>query len=228
MADSSWGPGWPNCQIDKYVTITTKSGIRLPVRKEIAPLMAELVTALEEARDKEFTVGWCWGASCRAISGTSTPSNHSWGLAADLDAPENPYMLASQHDDPHPLRKRFDNGKTLRSTMPLKASAIARKRGFRWGGDYETKPDPMHFEFMESVQQANARAAKLIIVETHVIVARKAAQDTKVLSPFFSDKRQLYAWAEKQFGPDDKMRELLDRGWNVRHATRKVAKDKAA
>jgi hypothetical protein len=165
MAHASWGPGWPNCSTSKMVTVVihegTESETRLGVRKEIGPLVVGLVRDIEKARDGWVTKGWCWGVACRAISGTNTPSNHSWGLAVDLDAPQNPYMAASSHAAEHPLRKKFSNGKMLRSTMPKNASEIAAKWGFRWGGDYTTKPDPMHFEFLGSVDDAKARVAKL-------------------------------------------------------------------
>lgn len=68
--------------------------------------------------------------------------------------PENPQLTAEQHRQPHSLRKTFPGGRVLRSTMPLQAEAIAERLGFRWGGTFVTKPDPMHFEFMGSVADA--------------------------------------------------------------------------
>jgi peptidoglycan hydrolase-like protein with peptidoglycan-binding domain len=135
------------------VTATIR-GVRLPVRREIAPLVAGLVKELAEARNKAFNPDWCWGYANRAISGTSTPSNHSWGLAVDLDAPENPYLAAATHRAAHSLRKTYPGGRVLRSTMPMKAEAIGERWGFRWGGVYTTKPDPMHFEFIGSTSDA--------------------------------------------------------------------------
>jgi peptidoglycan hydrolase-like protein with peptidoglycan-binding domain len=153
MAHPSWGPGWPTNNSEKMVTATIR-GVRLPVRREIAPLVAGLVKELADARNKAFNPGWCWGYANRAISGTNTPSNHSWGLAIDLDAPENPYLAASTHRAAHSLRKTYPGGRVLRSTMPMKAEAIAKRWGFRWGGVYTTKPDPMHFEFIGSTSDA--------------------------------------------------------------------------
>lgn len=161
MAHSSWGSGWPNCDTSSIVTVVTDGGIKLPVRKAIGPLVVGLVRDLEKARGKKFTVGWCWGFACRSISGSSTPSNHSWGLAVDLDAPQNPMMSAATHNAAHPLRKTFKGGKVLRSTMPDNASEIAARWGFRWGGDYTTTPDPMHFEFMGSRDEAKDRVKSL-------------------------------------------------------------------
>lgn len=161
MAHPSWGPGWPTNNSSKMVTaVTGGAGVRLPVRKELAPLIAALVRDLEQARGKPFRPEWCWGYANRAISGTNTPSNHSWGLAVDLDAPENPYLSAATHRAAHPLRKTYPGGRVLRSTMPNNVEAIATRWGFGWGGRYVTKPDPMHFEFLGSVQDANRLAGE--------------------------------------------------------------------
>lgn len=159
MAHASWGAGWPTNNSAKMVTVVTGGGeLRLPVRREIAPLVAELVIGLERGRDKPFRADWSWGYANRAISGTSTPSNHSWGLAVDLDAPENPYLSADAHRAPHSLRKTFPGGRILRSTMPDNVEKIATRWGFAWGGRYTTKPDPMHFEFVASVEEARRLA----------------------------------------------------------------------
>jgi hypothetical protein len=156
MAHPSWGPGWPADNRPKIVTVVSgKGGLRLPVRREIAPLVAGLVRDLERARGKPFRSDWSWGYANRAIRGTNTPSNHSWGLAVDLDAPQNPYLSRDIHRAAHPLRKSFPGGLVLRSTMPDKVVAIANEWGFGWGGRYPTRPDPMHFEFMGSVQDAD-------------------------------------------------------------------------
>jgi hypothetical protein len=161
MAHPSWGSGWPHCQRDRIVTVTA-FGLRLPVRREIAPLIPPLVQDLQHARGKRFRSDWCWGFACRAIADTNTPSNHSWGLAIDLDAPENPRLTLAEHRKPHSLRRNFDGVGMLRSTMPHNAKQIAERHGFRWGGVYTGHPDPMHFEFMGSVGDARRRREALL------------------------------------------------------------------
>jgi hypothetical protein len=159
--DRGWGPGWPNCNAANIVKVGCGGlGLKLPVRSEIAQLVPHLVHALEASRGKPFRPDWSWGYSCRAIAGTTTPSNHSWGLAIDLDAPENPHLSAAAHKSAHSLRKTFAGGLVLRSTMPDDANAIAERFGFFWGGRYN-KPDPMHFEFLGSPADAAQRIAKL-------------------------------------------------------------------
>lgn len=128
-ASRGWGPGWPNCQYSKWVTITLSNGQRLSVRGEISFLVKGLC---EETMRRGYGLvnGWCWGSACRAIRGTSTASNHSWGLAVDLNAPNNP--MSSK----------------LITDMPRWMVDLWERYGFRWGGRYRTRPDAMHYEYM--------------------------------------------------------------------------------
>lgn len=153
-ADRGWGPGWPHCTRDNLVTLQAgRLGLRLPVHHLVAPLFSRLIDELETARGMPFRPDWSWGFACRAISGTSTPSNHSWGLSIDLDAPDNPYMSRAAHGR-HRGARLYPGGFLVVSTMPLQVQAICAKFGMRWGGTYYTKPDPMHIEFMGTPDDA--------------------------------------------------------------------------
>jgi len=148
MAHSSWGSGWPNCQGSKINSGFVVSGTRFPggMRHELCDLTAMLV---QECKNRGYRFGTasdpsygCWGYSCRAISGSNNPSNHSWGLAVDINAPSNPYTSPLVTDMP--------------SWMP----DLWNEYGFRWGGDYSGSKDAMHYEFMESVSAAADYTAK--------------------------------------------------------------------
>ena len=143
MAHASWGPGWPHCQYSKInhnFFVDTKWGrVTFPggIRHEAEELISRLV---KETANRGYRFGregnpsyGCWGFSCRAIAGTSTASNHSWGLAVDINAPSNPRSTK------------------LKTNMPSWMPDLWNAYGFRWGGDYKTKPDAMHYEFMGSV-----------------------------------------------------------------------------
>lgn len=125
-----WGSGWPHCQSNKWVTITRRDGQRLTVHREIA-LLVVLLCDETERLGYDLIPGWNWGAACRAIRGSSTASNHSWALALDLNAPENP------------MGPR--NGKIRRHP---KVIALWKRFGFGWGGDYSGRADDMHMEFL--------------------------------------------------------------------------------
>ena len=93
-----------------------------------------------------------WGFCYRPIRGYETKwrltrllrylSNHSWGLAVDLNAQANP----------------MTNDGRNHTDMPPAVVAIFRKWGFEWGGDYTGKrKDPMHFEWSGTKQMAEQR-----------------------------------------------------------------------
>ncbi len=66
----------------------------------------------------------------RFIAGSTTLSNHSFGLALDLNVPGN---------------QRGTVGEMDRGVV-----AIFKKWGFAWGGDW-SYTDPMHFEMAQLV-----------------------------------------------------------------------------
>lgn len=129
--DRGWGTGWSQCQTNKIVTLVRSDGLRLPVRAEMIDLYSMLID-LTETMGYDVLPGETWGFACRAISGTTTASNHSWGLAIDINAPSNPQSY------------------TFITNIPVAVQDLWKNHGFRWGGDYKppTKYDPMHMEFL--------------------------------------------------------------------------------
>jgi D-alanyl-D-alanine carboxypeptidase-like protein len=116
------------------------------VREEIRELLSLLLQVSERRQHINLQPGWCWGAGCRAIKRpdgtlTDTPSNHSWGLAVDINAPENVFG-GSTH------------------TIPEAMARLWNTYGFRWGGDYPATKDWMHFEFMGTPTDAKAMTEK--------------------------------------------------------------------
>lgn len=144
MADRSFGTGWPTCDRSKIIALVRNDGLRLPVHRELSDLVAILMDLTEAGHHYNIVPGWTWGYACRAIAGTRTPSNHSWGTAVDINAPTNP--------------RRAD--RRFVSDMPRPMVDMWKAHGFRWGGQFSW-PDPMHFEFMGSVQDARNITARL-------------------------------------------------------------------
>ena len=72
------------------------------------------------------TYSGCYAPRTVARSPTAPPSNHAYGAAIDINAPENPYGATP--------------------TMDPKIVTIFERWGFLWGGKYLT-PDGMHFEY---------------------------------------------------------------------------------
>ncbi len=139
-----WGSGWPNCQRDKLVTLARSDGLRLPVHEAISQLIAILIDETER-RGYDVKAGQSWGFACRPIRGTSsTPSNHSWGLAVDINAVSNPMRTQFVCDQP--------------TWMP----SLWWEYGMFWGGWYRTIKDPMHYEFLGAPRELreSTRSAK--------------------------------------------------------------------
>ena len=65
MAHSSWGQGWPNCNRANIVTVVRNDGLRLPVHRELAPLVTLLID-LTEALGYDVRPDWTWGYACLA------------------------------------------------------------------------------------------------------------------------------------------------------------------
>jgi hypothetical protein len=150
MAHASWGPGWPNCQQGKIKGLVRGDGLKVQLREEIIPLVALLIDETERRgydvrrfnAKGEIVTG---GFNCREIfikgKGTGKPSNHSWGLAIDINSDVNP------------------QGKTLKTDIPAGVVDLWQQFGFRWGGTFST-PDAMHFEYMGSTSDVSADTAR--------------------------------------------------------------------
>ena len=120
------------------------SGARWQVHREVAPILQFLVDTIE-GRGYLFDHGPRdvdddWGFNNRPIGGTRVPSDHSWGLAVDIDAQNYPWGT--------------------RRSPPRWIIDLFAMYGWEWGGDY-SKPDPMHFSFVGSVSEARHLVAML-------------------------------------------------------------------
>lgn len=143
-AQRGWGAGWPSCGGAKAagtaVVTADRSGTRFSVHKRIARLV-DLISDECERRGYLFKSGQTGGYNCRAIGGTSSPSNHSWGLAIDINWLTNPMR------------------RPLTTDIPDWMVDLWNRYGFAWGGDYSSTPDAMHFEFMGTPAQADEMTA---------------------------------------------------------------------
>lgn len=136
-----WGPGWPACQDNRQTWIYLTNGVGLRVRKEIADLVRRLLNECLRRgywiRDPDSA-----GFVCRAIAHTLIPSNHSWGLAVDINWQSNPQG-------------------THTTNIPVWMVQLMWSYHFYWGGWYDD-PDPMHFEYVGTPTQAAADAARAL------------------------------------------------------------------
>lgn len=134
-----WGTGWPDCQVDKQATVTLANGARFTMRREVAPMLRDLLDyALLRYEIRKADSG---GFNCRAIVGSDPPvaSNHSWGLAVDINWNTNP--LGGSFTD-----------------IPKWMVSMMWAHGWYWGGWYQ-RLDVMHFEYVGRPADVAAHAA---------------------------------------------------------------------
>jgi D-alanyl-D-alanine carboxypeptidase len=123
-----------------YLTIDA-AWVRAHIQTRTVPLLGRitcnralfpmLIASLREVKHAGLgglihTNSGCYAARTVARSPTAPPSNHAYGAAVDINAPENPYGAAP--------------------TMDPRIVRIFERHGFLWGGDF-LMPDGMHFEY---------------------------------------------------------------------------------
>lgn len=130
--DRGWGPWDEKYQRARQTTIVA-GGVKLTVRREVAHLFKGFIDEIVSKGYPVARVADDWGFAFRTIRGSKAPSNHSWGLAADLNATTNPMTSDGR----------------VHSDMPNWVPDVAARWGFFWGGNYKgSRKDPMHFEFL--------------------------------------------------------------------------------
>ncbi|GIF22117.1 LysM repeat protein [Actinoplanes tereljensis] len=140
-----WKNGWPEDRSRDMVRVKAdRSGTKVNVHKRIAALVDMLLDETER-RGYRLDPKRCGGYVNRPIKNTQKASNHSWGLAIDLNWDKNP--------------ERFDG--VLRTNLSPWVVPLWNRFGFAWGGNYSGKhKDPMHFEFMGSPDDAEDMLSK--------------------------------------------------------------------
>jgi hypothetical protein len=113
-------------------------GTKVTVNKRILAALAALDEVLERHRyviHPEQTGGY----NCRAITGGTKPSLHSYGIAVDVNWLINPRVRPLRTDMP---RAMIDEILAIRTSNG--------KQAWQWGGDFggSTIPDPMHFQIV--------------------------------------------------------------------------------
>jgi hypothetical protein len=101
--------------------VTCHRAMIAPLRQALGRLQRQGLARLVDPGD----YAGCFAA--RRIPGSGSLSLHAWGLAADINASENP-QGSTPRQDPRVVR-------------------AFEQVGFTWGGRWPTAPDGMHFEW---------------------------------------------------------------------------------
>jgi hypothetical protein len=151
---NGWGDGWPACEGDhdpplKYVLPDHFVHDPVQVRSEIHELVTVLIEATQNTYAYPVRDRATWGYLCRSIldihgDPIGKPSNHSWGLAVDINSDTNPRQF------------------TFESDLPVAVIPMWWNCGFYWGGWYRghTPYDPMHFEYIHPKTKVPEHLAK--------------------------------------------------------------------
>lgn len=116
-------PGWED---QNLVTVRAPNGQLWRVNKMAAPSFTGFLGDLYATGYAPQSSG---GFNYRTIRGSDQLSQHAFGNAIDIGAAANPM-----------------GGTT--SDLPSGVSELAAKYGLEWGGNWQTRPDPMHFEWI--------------------------------------------------------------------------------
>jgi hypothetical protein len=127
------------------------SKVRLRLRTGDAATVLIDVAAWFDQAIEDIDVGVDdWGWSVRRIEGSSSYSNHASGTAIDLNASKHPMGVAAS------------SNLSARQIDLIHARLRDRYKGVvRWGGDYRSRPDAMHFEINAGAAEVKAVAAAI-------------------------------------------------------------------
>ena len=80
----------------------------------------------------------------RFIAGTKRMSNHSFGMAVDINPFNNPVVYKSGRVSPKGAKYNSKSEGTFSKTHPIVKAFL--DRGWRWGGDFRKYKDNHHFD----------------------------------------------------------------------------------
>lgn len=112
-------------QRKNLVTVVAPNGQRFVVHRDAAPSFQGL---LNDIGSTGYDIKSDGGFNYRNIRGSDTLSQHAFGNAIDMNSGTN--ALGSRKTD-----------------LPSNVSELAANRGLEWGGNWQSRPDPMHFEW---------------------------------------------------------------------------------
>jgi peptidoglycan hydrolase-like protein with peptidoglycan-binding domain len=135
----------PACKCE-LTTLLLHSGARISVAKAAAEAF-RAIDGVMQSTGYAPRVADTGGYNCRVITGGKGHSLHAYGIAVDYNWNSNPF--------------RADNKliTDMPSAMVAAIKAIRTKDGvqvFRWGGDFRSVKDTMHFEVVASRRELSA------------------------------------------------------------------------
>lgn len=143
---------WDACDSIDFEVVTFSVGVRLAVAKDAVEAFHALfdtMSAFGYTVRPEVTGAY----NCRKITGGSVLSSHAYGIAVDVNWDTNPYLRGKLVTDmPRPMVSSILSIRTVEE-VPV----------WRWGGDWDGRPDTphtvydsMHYEIIATPKQLRA------------------------------------------------------------------------
>jgi peptidoglycan hydrolase-like protein with peptidoglycan-binding domain len=135
----------PACKCE-LTTLLLHSGARISVAKATAEAFRAIDGVMQSARYAP-RVADTGGYNCRPITGGRGHSLHAYGLAVDYNWNSNPFRADGKLITDMP------------TSMVAAIKSIRTKGGaqvFRWGGDFKSVKDAMHFEVVATRRELSA------------------------------------------------------------------------
>ncbi|CCB65400.1 tape measure protein [Hyphomicrobium sp. MC1] len=114
-------------------------GTTAMVDQKYADRFQGLIGDLHQRGYTNFKLNEGGGFVDRNMRGTNKLSEHAKGDALDINPRNNPFL-------------------THKTDLPPDISDMAKARGLKWGGDWKTRTDPMHFQVDKSVSNEQIAA----------------------------------------------------------------------
>ncbi len=135
---------------DKLVDIFRKLyDAKYPIQRMVLP---DVYNADDEKQMRDNNTScFCY----RVVAGSTKLSKHARGLAVDINTLYNPYCKVNANGkrfvQPANAGEYCDRSKSFRYKINHNdlAYKLFRESGFRWGGDWKSRKDYQHFEWME-------------------------------------------------------------------------------
>lgn len=112
--------------------------LKFPVKEVIPIVQYNWSDSLSMAKNNTSAFNY------RVVAGTNKLSNHSYGLAFDLNPFQNPYVSSSKKITPIGAKYKKKKKGTVYSSHEI--VKFLKDRGWTWGGDWITIKDYQHFE----------------------------------------------------------------------------------
>ena len=127
--------GWPIVERDRCDQ-GPFHGVRFPNGILAGPVATVARWQLDRyvATVEPLIAGACWGWFVKPIEGSQVASNHGSATAWDINATR------------HVMGRPASASMTARQITACRAIVAQSGGVLRWGGDYRTRPDPMHWE----------------------------------------------------------------------------------